>query len=251
MKHRMNVKDEAEVYDKAKVSVDTGEIEEFDQVIFPNVIRKREIDLICSKVRAIRPKRVLDFGCGGGWLSKSLAFNGQNVIGIDVSRRLIRYAKKASPDSEFIVGDCMNLPFREKSFDAIIGVAILHHLNSYSALSECRRVTAEGSLLLFMEPNKLNPISALGRKILPMRTHTKGEQPLTLQELTESITKVELIIKEIKHIFPYSFGLARLFRGRSFPKVIIPFISASESLLEEISIIKFLSSTFFVVAIRN
>lgn len=30
----MTTKDEIDVYDKAKVSVDTGEIEEFDKIIF-------------------------------------------------------------------------------------------------------------------------------------------------------------------------------------------------------------------------
>jgi len=42
----MGLKDEIEAYEKAEVSLDTGEIEFWDHVIFPNVIRKRQIRLI-------------------------------------------------------------------------------------------------------------------------------------------------------------------------------------------------------------
>ena len=250
-KSLMGLKDEIDVYDKAEVAIDTGEIEEFDKVIFPNVIRRREIDLIRFELQAVKPERILDLGCGGGWLSRILVSCECEVVGIDVNRSLINSARRAAPTVNFIIGDCMNLPFREKSFDAIVGIAILHHLNIYVALSECHRVTTEGSLLLFMEPNKLNPLSALGRSMFPMETHTKTEKPLTLRELAESVTKARLNIKEIRPIFPYSFGLARLFRGRSFPKILVPILGMSEELLEEIPIIKFWSSTFFVTALRN
>jgi 2-polyprenyl-3-methyl-5-hydroxy-6-metoxy-1,4-benzoquinol methylase len=246
----VNVKEEIKVYDKATVSAETGEIEEFDGVIFPNVIRRREIDFIESKFQIFKPKRVLDFGCGGGWLSKVLASYGCEIVGVDVSRSLILSAKKTSPTVNFVVGDCINLPFRERSFDAIVGVAILHHLNIHEALIECNRVTAKDSLLLFMEPNKLNPIAALGRKILPMGTHTKTEKPLTLPELNQCFAKTSLSIKEIKYVFFYSFSLARLFRRHSFPRTILPIISKSESLLEEIPLIKFLSATFFLEATK-
>jgi len=49
----MNTKDEVDVYDRAKVSVDTTEIEVFDQVIFPNINRKRESDCMCAPVSII------------------------------------------------------------------------------------------------------------------------------------------------------------------------------------------------------
>ncbi|MFQ5821299.1 MAG: class I SAM-dependent methyltransferase [Candidatus Heimdallarchaeota archaeon] len=246
------MKDEINVYDKAKVSLDTGEIKGFDKIIFPNVIRRRENEMVKSELQAVKPERILDFGCGGGWLSKVLASSCEcEVVGIDFSRSLINSAKRAVPTANFIVGDCANLPFREKSFDVIVGIAILHHLDISSALTECNRVTAEGSLLLFMEPNRLNPISALGRKLSPMEIHTVGEQSIILRELVGFFTNARLIIKEIKHIFPYSFGLARLFCRWSVPKIMISLVCTSEKLVEKIPIIKLLSSTFFIVVVRN
>jgi len=66
-------KDEVVVYDKSKVSTVTGETESYDDAVFPNVIRRRQIDLIKSELQAARPKIILDYGCGG-WLWWSMAF---------------------------------------------------------------------------------------------------------------------------------------------------------------------------------
>lgn len=247
----MGLEDEIDVYDKAKASVDTGEIEDYDAVFFQNVIRRREIVLIQSELQALKPRRILDFGCGGGWLSRILASFECEVVGVDINRSLIKCAKIVAPTVDFVVGDCMKLPFRENSFDVIVGIAILHHLTIYNGLCECHRVARIGSLLLFIEPNKLNPISALGRKIFPMQTHTKGERPLRLRRLVRVFAHASLTIKKVKHLFPYSFGLARIFRRWSAPYIIVPLVSASEELLERVPIVRSLSSSIFIVAIRN
>ena len=76
--------------------------------------------------------------------------------------------------SQFIVGDCLNLPFGDSSFDFAVGMAIFHHLNPSVALIECKRVSTDGATLLLMEPNKLGPVAALGRKITNI---PKGEKP--------------------------------------------------------------------------
>lgn len=39
----MSLRDEIEVFDRVKVSVDAGETDTWDKIIFPNVIRKREL----------------------------------------------------------------------------------------------------------------------------------------------------------------------------------------------------------------
>src|SRR3954471_11699398 len=68
------------------------------------------------------PARVLDCGCGTGWLSYFLARRGYEVVGTDVSDAPIRLAHAnpmfrdgAAPS--FLVEDSESLPFREE-FDA-------------------------------------------------------------------------------------------------------------------------------------
>lgn len=64
---------------------------------------------------------MLDIGCGVGTTIKSLAPKVAQVYGIDVSRRLIRGAKKGAPrNAHFRVADGRKLPFPDQFFDVII-----------------------------------------------------------------------------------------------------------------------------------
>ncbi len=249
----MTLKNEIEFYSKVEVSANTGEIETWDRIIFPNVIRKREIELILGQISQVKPKRILDFGCGAGWLSKILSLNGYSVVGIDVAPYLIEKATRLSLDrAHFVVGDCMNLPFREKSFDFITGVAILHHLDIDKALAECRRVTVDGAMSLFLEPNRLNPISALGEKIAP---HTRGERRITREGLRRSLLKQGWAVREVRCLFPYSFGLAYLLgrtglQNSSKLGFITKLVKVSEELLEKVPLLNQFGSTLMVVAKR-
>ena len=57
---------------------------------------------IVDAVRAVRPARVLDVGCGEGWLARRLhAETGCAVIGIDGSAPLIAAARAADPDGSY------------------------------------------------------------------------------------------------------------------------------------------------------
>lgn len=47
----------------------------------------------CSAVLLANPKRVLDLGCGEGWLARALAAHGCEVIGVDASPELIASAR--------------------------------------------------------------------------------------------------------------------------------------------------------------
>ena len=250
----MTLENEIEMYEGAEVSEDTGEIELWDKVIFPNVIRKREMNIIFDVIVSIKPKTILDLGCGGGWLSKILSAKGYHTIGIDISVSLIKTATKAAPKSVgFLIGDCMNLPFNNNTFDLIIGMGVLHHLNLNKTLAECHRVLNKNGSILIMEPNALNPLMAMGRRLVPEDVCTEDEKPFVPDILKSGMVKSGFKVKSIKYLFPYSFGVAYLsgkIESRTYQKFIrmlLPVIEGSEKLIENIPLIGKMSSTIIVV----
>ncbi len=72
--------------------------------------------------------KVLDIGCGGGQDSKFLADNGCFVLGIDVSKEMIRLAKKFAPKTNFKIADVMKLSTSTK-YDGIWCCRVFHHIS--------------------------------------------------------------------------------------------------------------------------
>jgi SAM-dependent methyltransferase len=66
-------------------------------------------------------RRVLDAGCGTGYLSRQLAARGAAVTGIDGSARMIALARSASPELDVRVDSCTTLAtIEDASFDALV-----------------------------------------------------------------------------------------------------------------------------------
>ena len=114
-----------------------------------------------ASVKALGPlegRRVLDFGCGTGWLSVILAKRGGHVSGFDISRAAVHQAGERAgangvTDATFAVASGYALPYRNGTFDVAIGQAILHHLSDKSLHArEQHRVLRPGGRAVFSEP---------------------------------------------------------------------------------------------------
>lgn len=110
--------------------------------------------------------KVLDVGCGTGYVLFPLFNNGLSIIGVDISIAMIKHAKKRA-NTDFIVCDAEHLPFRSSLFTTVVVAATLHHLPDPSnTISEVYRVLNEGGHLYVDEPlyNKLFlPLKMLSR----------------------------------------------------------------------------------------
>jgi SAM-dependent methyltransferase len=74
------------------------------------------------------PGRVLDLGCGLGIEVAALADRGFQAVGIDISPVAIERAQRSHPGVEFVVGDVLELPFEDGSFDVIIDRGCFHYM---------------------------------------------------------------------------------------------------------------------------
>lgn len=87
---------------------------------------------------------ILDVGCGHGLGSHEIMDAGIEYIGIDPIEENILQARLDNPEGDFRVGFMQELPFKDKSFDAVIDVTVWEILPTVEdmrvALSECMRV---------------------------------------------------------------------------------------------------------------
>ena len=100
-------------------------------------------------------KAVLDIGCGGGPLARSLAGKGFAVTGIDPGEAAIGKAREAVPGARFELAGAEALPFEAGAFDGTVFLNSLHHVpvsQMAKALSEAVRVTKPGGPVLVIEP---------------------------------------------------------------------------------------------------
>ena len=78
--------------------------------------------------------KVLDIGCGDGWISIRAVKEGNVVWGIDSSETAIKEAKMAAKvarvgeSAHFQVGDALNLPYEKEFFEAAIDRGLFHHI---------------------------------------------------------------------------------------------------------------------------
>ncbi|OGD90382.1 hypothetical protein A3D07_00850 [Candidatus Curtissbacteria bacterium RIFCSPHIGHO2_02_FULL_42_15] len=72
--------------------------------------------------------RVLDCGCGSGVQSKELFDRGLEIVGMDLSPKMIYEAKKRVPKAKFVVGDMTKMNFAKGSFGGVYARASLLHV---------------------------------------------------------------------------------------------------------------------------
>jgi len=110
------------------------------------------------QVPALPPDaRILELGCGDGRTAALLARAGHAVTAIDFSSdaaRLCRNRCKSSGRAEVLAADCRLLPFRDRSFDAIIAFHVTGHLPEDGRrllAGGIARLLAPGGTLYFRE----------------------------------------------------------------------------------------------------
>ncbi len=127
--------------------------------------------------------RVLDLGCGGGFMAEALVRRGAVVTGVDPSGPAIAAARRHAADTGLVVdyreGVGESIPVDTGTMDVVVCVDVLEHVEDLDrVLDEVRRVLRPGGSLLFDTVNRtwladLVMITLAERllRILPSGTH--------------------------------------------------------------------------------
>lgn len=107
--------------------------------------------------------RVLDFGCGVGRITRGLADHFTEVVGADVSPRMIRRARRLHADADRITWVVNRKPhlkrFKTASFDVVYCRFVLQHIRPLlveAYIAEFIRVLKPGGVLMFQLPEVMS-----------------------------------------------------------------------------------------------
>ena len=101
------------------------------------------------------PKRsdltVVDLGCGTGFFTNILASKYKQVIGVDISKGMLKFAEeKSTHDIKWIEADAFKLPIEDESVDVIYSNLMIQWCNPLSdLLTEMTRILKPGGLFVF------------------------------------------------------------------------------------------------------
>lgn len=150
---------------------------------------------------------LLDFGCGPGDNGLRLASIGYKVVGFDISESNVDLANKLflknnkEDRGKFIVSTAEKLDLEDESFDLVVGIDILHHVDIPSSLNEVKRVLKKGGKAIFREPIEV-PLLDIIRNSWPLRTLVPNTPSLE-SHITEDERKLNNYdLKIIKSLFP-------------------------------------------------
>lgn len=189
--------------------------------------------------------KFLDYCCGEGETSVSLAKQGINITGIDISDTSIEIAKERATKEKlkqppvFLVMDGENLSFSDNTFDIIFCSGVLHHLNIANAYSELKRVLKPGGKIICNEPLAYNPIFQLYRKMTPyLRTEWEMKHILSKRDVESAkkyFNKIEI------RFFYLTTLLAVPFRHLPVFNFILGLFERIDSVLLKIPFLKWLA----------
>ena len=181
-------------------------------------------------LRMLEGKEILDVGCANGGISKRIANMNFKVHGIDVLESSIRIAKEfnSTPNTSFEVRDLMKNHFEENSFDCVIFLETIEHVeNPAQYLKEFHRILRPNGCVILSTPNA----TSLKNILYALSYRKKEKQKIIIKEIHMEPPSTGT---QLEHIYNWDFPtLVRLLDrcgfdisdhafGRSGP-IIIPF----------------------------
>jgi SAM-dependent methyltransferase len=171
---------------------------------------------------------VLELGCGYGTFVEEARKRGKETFGLDINFETLEIGKRTYPflQGRLIQGDISHLPFKEKSFHAVVLRESLHHVGWDKILPEILRV-CQTEIIIF-EPNP-NWFLRLGRRIISHEDQEVPMKPL-LRLLEEHGVAIQGFHFRDLIAFPLSGG----FVGREFVppvKILFPVLVGMDRLL--------------------
>lgn len=119
--------------------------------------RAKVREVLQTLAKRVGGGKLLDVGCGTGFLISLAHDLFAHIDGIDVTKAMLERVDTSSGNITLHEGFAEDMPFGEGTFDMASSYAFMHHVHDHKAiLREVRRVLRPGGLFYIdLEPNKL------------------------------------------------------------------------------------------------
>ncbi|MCC6222236.1 MAG: methyltransferase domain-containing protein [Thermoleophilia bacterium] len=163
------------------------------------VLRERLTRLLAPR----GDERALDAGTGAGPAALALAPLVAEVVGVDLVPELLAHARRAAagvPNLTFVEGDLKRLPFEPESFELVLTVRTIHHVQwPEVALAELVRVCAVGGRLLVVDQiASADPLEALAHNRLERLRDPSHARVLSDQDLRGLLDVNDLTVRRVE-----------------------------------------------------
>jgi ubiquinone/menaquinone biosynthesis C-methylase UbiE len=117
-----------------------------------------EMPAMINTLGNIKGKKILDLGCGAGAHAMEYVKKEADVCGLDISKTLVKIAKKRCPQAKFTVGSMNKIPYEDNTFDIVTASLSIHYIKDLNKLlHEVNRVLKKNGLFIY---STYNPIYA-------------------------------------------------------------------------------------------
>jgi 2-polyprenyl-3-methyl-5-hydroxy-6-metoxy-1,4-benzoquinol methylase len=193
---------------------------------------------------------VLDVGCGPGMMIEPLTSRGIEFFGTDLSEKMIGACKKRVVHLDachLAVSRIQQLPFRERSFDAVLCMGVLEYIQDDElAVRQIRRVLKPNGILILSLLNKISPYRLWENMGFAIRRRTRPEKMFTERYCR---TLLQANGFEIVDLLYFDFNLLLRPLDQLYPRWSVRISQRLESLRR--SSLKWLGTAFLVKARRT
>ena len=145
-------------------------------------------------------KNVLDICCGMG--EYSLLKKGR-YVGLDNSAQYVLFAKSQYPDSNFLRGDALNLPFKDNSFDATTFISASHHFPTIDFMNVIREMVRVSRRYIIIDDSKKsyhhNPVRSF---FYGLDRGTEFRKFGEVEAILAQFKNIDIILKTQRKTFP-------------------------------------------------
>lgn len=148
-----------------------------------------EVGTIINKTTPTSKSIILDVGSGTGHHVAKMSDNGLNVVGVDISKSMVKKAQEKYPELNFQVGDVLNgSQFKDNSFTHIMCMyfTIYYLKNKQQFFENCMEWLMPGGYLIIhlVDEHKFDPIVPPGNPLYVVSPQKYAKERITKTKVT-------------------------------------------------------------------